>query len=449
MARNITIKIPKKLLFFMDRGPTFKIAYGGRGGGKSHSLAQMLLLIGLQEPVRVLCVREIEKSIAQSTHQLLSDYIDKHDLHYHYKITHNSIRSKKPFIIRYTNKLGKQKIEKYTEFIFKGVYSNISAIRSYAHIDIVWAEEAADISAYSWEVLLPTVLRPTLTQSIQEEITVNNKPYEKRRIEVWSSFNPQNPTDTIYQKFIINPPENSKAVKINYDENEFLSRETIQEAEYCKKYDIEKYNHVWLGEPSYRSDKQVFKDKWEVRDFITPGKHEISSARFFYGIDWGFAVDPTVIIRCFIKDSYLFIDNEIYGREIETADLAKFIDPMPEIRSGKIYGDNARPETISALQKKGFNIEACKKYSGSVHEGIVYMKSFKKIIIHPTCRNTIEEFSKYSYKIDKASGEILPEIVDAYNHCIDATRYALSEYIKGTVDWRVIAGQSKSNVIHE
>jgi phage terminase large subunit len=159
--------------------------------------------------------------------------------------------------------------------------------------------------------------------------------------------------------------------------------------------------------------------------------------RFFFGADFGFANDPSTLIRCFIMREgdrqNLYIDYEAGGVGIEFEDLPALYDSIPESRRWKIYADCARPETISYLSRKGFNIEAAPKWQGSVEDGIEYLRSFNTIYIHPRCKKTIEEKMKYSFKVDKHTQEILPVLVDAWNHYIDAERYSLADYITANV----------------
>lgn len=141
--------------------------------------------------------------------------------------------------------------------------------------------------------------------------------------------------------------------------------------------------------------------------------------------------DPTALVRCFIQGERLYIDQEAYGVGVELDETPALFDSIPTARKWAIKADNARPETISFMRKRGFNISPAKKWAGSVEDGLAVLKSFEKIIIHPRCKHTIEEFNMYSYKVDKNNGDILPIIVDAWNHCIDALRYSLDGYIHG------------------
>ena len=119
--------------------------------------------------------------------------------------------------------------------------------------------------------------------------------------------------------------------------------------------------------------------------------------------------------------------------------MPQLYDSIPESRKWAIKADSARPETISYLRNRcGFNIAPAKKWQGSIEDGIAYLKSFEKIVIHPRCKHTAEEFRLYSYKIDKTTNEVLPIILDKNNHVIDGIRYALDGYITkaGLARWQ-------------
>lgn len=196
--------------------------------------------------------------------------------------------------------------------------------------------------------------------------------------------------------------------------------------EYCRRTDPEAWDHIWNGNPKVISDAQVFRGKYLIEPFETP-----PDARFFHGADWGFAKDPTVLVRAFAKDNRLYVDAEAYGIGVELDETPQLFDSMETARKWDIKADSSRPETISHIAKKGFKIKAAKKWSGSVADGLAALKSFEKIIVHPRCKHTADEMRLYSYKVDRVTGDILPVLVDAHNHCIDALRYAFDGYIRG------------------
>ena len=396
------LEIPEKAFFLITDKSRYKVIYGGRGSAKSWSAARALIILCLQKNLRILCTRELQTSIKDSVHKLLKDQISELNLEKYFYITKDTIKSVNG-----------------SEFLFKGVRNNVSEIKSLEGIDICWIEEAAKMSVESWETLTPTIRKPSS--------------------EIWIIFNPDNVDDIIYKKFVIETPDNAKVEKMNFKDNPWFPESLRSEMEYDKKFNYELYDHKWLGNPKLANDAQIFKNKYEVTEFTTPDIKELYQSRFFYGADWGFAEDPTVLIRCFIQDRVLYIDHEGYGVGIEILELPQLFELVPGSKEGVIYGDSARPDIISFLRSKDYNINPAAKGDGSVKAGIDYIKDFEKVVIHPRCKKTIDEFKLYSFKIDRNSGEILPMVVDKYNHCIDSLRYSLSEYIKRKNDIKVFS----------
>jgi phage terminase large subunit len=366
----------------------YKVFYGGRGSGKSWSVARALLLLGYEKPMRILCAREIQRSISDSVHKLLCEQIDAIGLSGAYTITRDAIRCTSG-----------------TEFIFKGLRSNPQEIKSTEGIDICWVEEAAAVSADSWDILIPTVRKPNS--------------------EIWLTFNPLDESDPTYQRFVLNAPDDAYVCKVNYDGNPAFPDVLKKEMEWLKARDYESYLHIWEGEVRKHSNAVIFAGRFRVEEFETP-----KDARFYHGADWGFATDPSCLVRCFIKDRTIYIDREAWGVGVDLDETPALFDIIETARKWPIKADNARPETISFMRRRGFNISAAKKWQGSIEDGIEFLKSYD-IVIHPRCRHTIDEFNHYSYKVDKQTGEVLPIVVDSFNHIIDATRYALSDLMRG------------------
>jgi phage terminase large subunit len=192
--------------------------------------------------------------------------------------------------------------------------------------------------------------------------------------------------------------------------------------EWTRKTDIDKYNHVWEGHPVQHSEAQIFYGKWIIDDFESP-----ENIHFYFGADWGFSQDPTVITRCFIKDKTLFIDYAAGGIGIDIDKTPDLFREIPEVQKHEITADSARPETISYMSRNGFRMRKSSKGKGSVEDGIQKLRSFEKIVIHPRCKNVIDEFRMYSYKIDKLTGRptAIPE--DKHNHYIDSLRYSIEQ----------------------
>lgn len=369
----------------------YKVYYGGRGGAKSWAFARTLIAMAASRSIRVLCARELQVSIGESVHRLLSDQIDAMGLTSAFEITKTSIRS------RATD----------SEFIFKGLRHNASEIKSLEGVDICWVEEAHSVSKDSWDLLIPTI--------------------RKEGSEIWVSFNPCLPDDDTYKRFVLSPPDGATVVKVGWKDNPWFPETLREELERCRRADPDAFAHIWGGEPLVISDAQVFRGRYAVEDFETP-----EGARFFHGVDWGFAVDPTVLVRSFVKDGTLYVDREAWGVGVELDQIPDLFDTIETARNWPIKADCSRPETISHVKRKGFpHITGASKWSGSVKDGIAALKGFDRIVIHPRCQHTAEEFRLYSFKVDRVTGDILPIVVDAHNHCIDALRYAYDGYIKG------------------
>lgn len=386
MNRQVEIPETFKNLFSPFR---YKVFYGGRGSAKSWAFARAIIVKSLEKKLRILCARELQVSISDSVHKLLSDQISNMGFSSYFNVLQKSIFSVNG-----------------SEFIFKGLRHNAVEIKSLEGVDICWVEEGQSVSKQSWDILIPTV--------------------RKDGSEIWVSFNPDLETDETYKRFVINKPDNALLQKINFDSNPFFPEVLREEMEHCKRVDHEAYLNIWLGECRKYSDAQIFKGKFEVCDFETP-----NNVKFFFGADWGFAKDPSTLIRCYVLNDCLYIDRELYAVGVELDQLPAFYRAMPNIEHSKILADNSRPETINFMKKKGFWIDGAKKWGGSVMDGVAILKGFDKIYIHERCKHTADEFRFYSYKVDRLSNEILPVIEDKFNHCIDAVRYALDGYIRG------------------
>jgi len=238
----------------------------------------------------------------------------------------------------------------------------------------------------------------------------------------------------------------------NYQEvpRHWLGEKFFADAEKLKINNFEAYQHEYGGIPIGNPEEIIFSGKYEVAKFETPPINDLYMNRLFYGADWGFANDPTVLIRLFIMDNNLYIDKEIYGYQTQIDDLPALFDQIPDSRRWQIKADNSRPETISYLARRGFNIEGASKSSDRsegetksslIIDGIEYIKGFNKVIIHEDCKKVLEEFQNYSYKIDKNTKEVLPVVNDTagWDHGIDAIRYALVDYIKQNISiWDVL-----------
>lgn len=396
---EVNVQIPEAF-GFLFQPMRYKVAYGGRGRGASWSYARALVTMASYNKLRILCTREYQNSIKDSVYKILVDQIDLLGMNDYYNINKTEIASK----------CG-------SEFLFKGLQHPLE-IKSIEGIDIVWLEEAQNVSEESWKFLIPTI--------------------RKENSEIWVSMNTGEITDPTYQRFVINKPDNCVSKLLTYRDNPYFPETLKREMEYCKKVDYDAYLHIWEGLPLKLSESLVFKHKFVVEDFESP-----FDAKYYYGADWGFANDPIALIRCFIKDEELFIDYEACGVGVEFEEIPQLFDSVPGSRNHEIPADSSRPETISYVRRQGFAVKACRKVAttkaGFVQDGISFIKKFKMIHIHTRCKHTKDEFEHYSFKTDKKTGEVLPILVDSFNHCVDSLRYALEDLIQGNfTDWEAL-----------
>ena len=362
----------------------YKIAYGGRGSGKSYGVAQRFMVFGLQKPgSRILCTKETQNTLSDSALAILKRVIADHGLSTMFHQTKHGLACING-----------------SEYIFRGL-QHPDRIKSLDGISHCWVEEGQKISQEAWDILTPT---------IREDDS-----------EIWVTFNPDLEDDPAFKNFVLNTRDDVAIERINYQDNEKFPEVLRGEMEYDKENDYDKYLHVWEGNCRTYSDAQVFHRKWRRDVFETP-----KDSVFYFGADWGFSQDPTTLIRCYINDGCLWIDQEAYGIGVDIDATPNLFMMVPESEKWAIIADSARPETISYVNRHGFpKLRRAKKGKDSIEDGISFLRSFREIIIHERCVHALDEFKLYSYKRDRLTDEILPIIEDKNNHMIDALRYAV------------------------
>lgn len=211
MATKIEARFPPKLKFLF-RPMRKKGIRGGRGSGKSWGVARALLILGANSKHRVLCTREVQKSIKDSVHRLLKDQIEALGLSSFYQVLESEIRGRNG-----------------TLFLFSGL-SDLTAesIKSFEGCTICWCEEAQSITKRSWQILIPTIRAPGS--------------------EIWATYNPQLETDETHQMFVVKPAPDTVCVEMNYNDNPWFPAELEAERIHAEQTMLpEEYNHVWGG----------------------------------------------------------------------------------------------------------------------------------------------------------------------------------------------------------
>ncbi|WP_368884647.1 PBSX family phage terminase large subunit [Providencia vermicola] len=392
------IEMPPKLIPAFEGNYRYRCSHGGRGSAKTRTFALMTAIRGYMAAMNgqsgvILCAREYMNSLEESSMEEVKQAIRSVPwLNDFYELGEKYIRTKCRSV----------------SYVFAGLRHNLDSIKSKARILIAWVDEAESVSEIAWTKLAPTV--------------------REAGSEIWVTWNPERDGSATDKRFRKNPPDNAVVVEMNYDDNPWFPS-VLEDERLNDQARLDSATYAWIWEGAYleNSDKQVLANKYVVQSF--PDDLWRKADRLLFGADFGFAKDPNTLIRMFILDDCLYIEREAYGVGVELDHMPAFYDEISEARKWPIKADSARPETISYLKRQGFNISAAKKWQGSVEDGITHLRGFKQIIIHPRCKETAKEARLYSYKTDRITGEVLPVILDANNHCWDAVRYGLDGYI--------------------
>ena len=378
------LDIPTPRVFLPLLEPArYKGAHGGRGSGKSHFFADLAIEESIAAKVDIVCIREVQRTLRQSVKKLLETKIEGYNAGYYFDVQDKVIKSRHGGMM-----------------IFEGMQNHTAdSIKSLEGFDRAYIEEAHTLSQRSLDMLRPTI--------------------RKAGSELWAAWNPRFATDPI--DLLLrgdNPPPNSTVIRVNFDDNPFLPQELRDELEYDRSRDPDKYAHIWLGEYERHSESRVFRN-WRVEEFDQGADWILRQ-----GADWGFSVDPSVLVQCAIVARTLYVLHEAYKVKCEIDYLPELFRSVPGAEKWPTTADSARPETISYMQRNGFpKILPAVKGARSLEEGVEFLQSYD-IVVHPRCRHTIDELTLYSYKIDEQTSEVLPVLADKDNHVIDALRYA-------------------------
>ncbi len=366
---------------------------GGRGAAKSQALAAIGVLESYIDDGVILCCREIQKSVSDSIYSMLVSYIEDKGLGADFKVLNTSI----------TN------IKTGAEFIFAGLKSNITSIKSINKLRVVLVDEAENVSQNSWDVLLPT---PRYGD-----------------VRIYVVFNPRFEDDPTYQEFVAKDDGRKLVIDIQYTDNPWFPPSLERQRERDAKGDAGRYAWIWKGKFLQITEASILAKKLVTRLFeVDEGYGDP-----LIGIDWGFSNDPNAVTESYVKDNTLYIRNAAKKIGLELDDTAEWlVKHVPKIKQYTSRADNSRPETISKVKHDKENpiplIKSCKKWSGCVEDGIAQLQSFDEIVIHPDAEDCKAELTAYSFKKDKFD-EITAIPLDLDNHFADSLRYGIEPYI--------------------
>lgn len=401
MAKAKIEELPKLTRNFARPART-RVFKGGRGSGKTRGLAlrsalRVYQLAEMGVEGVFLASREHLNSLDESSMEEIKAAIRSVDwLHGYFDIGEKYIRTRNRRI----------------SYAFAGLRHNLDSIKSKARIIGNWTDEAENVSEVAYRKLIPT---------IREE-------GDGWQAENWISYNPESPESATHRRFVADTPNDCIVTTVNWTDNPWFPGILDAQRREDQRLRPETYDHVWEGAFLTLTDAQVFGGKFVVQEF-EPGSGWDGP---YQGLDFGFAQDPTAAIQCWVHDGKLYIRREAGKARLELDDTAGHVtERIPGFERHVTRADSARPESISHLTRHGLpRIEAVEKWPGSVEDGVSFIKSFAGIVIHPDCEQTAREFRLYSYKVDRLTGDIRPDIVDAHNHYIDALRYALAPMIR-------------------
>jgi len=392
LSNQTIAEFPEQLQFLFSPH-RYKVAYGGRGSGKSWSMARALLIKAANEPTRVLCAREIQKSIKQSVHTLLNDQIQSLGLGAFYEVLESEIRGLNG-----------------STFSFTGLATNtVESIKSFEGCDIVWVEEAQTVSKKSWDILIPTIRKPNS--------------------EIWVSFNPNIDTDDTYTRFVVNPPENAKVVKVNYTDNPWFPAVLETERLHSLKTNPD-YANIWEGDCKAAVDGAIYSN--EIREaqegnrITTVPYDPMMKVHVVMDLGWN---DSMSVILCqkgisdlriigYIEDDHRTLDS--YSAQLKNLSYNWGTMFLPHDGQSKDFKHGISAEEI--MKKLGWDIRIVPK--ADIESGIKLARmNFHRIYFDKSAQRLVECLKNYRRSINSATNEPGAPLHDEYSHGADAFRY--------------------------
>lgn len=384
-----------------DYSNRIEVYYGGAGSGKSYGAFQKVLLKALKSKRRVLVVRKVGVTLKVSVWALMISLLNASGMYSFSKI------NKSDFEIELPNG---------SIFIFKGL-DDPEKIKSITDITDIVIEEATE-----------------LTEDEFTQLNLRLRPKENNP-QIYMMFNPISKTNWVYNYFFCgNKPDNCLVISTTYKDNKFLSKDYCKELEKLKDRNPAYYRIYALGEFA-TLDKLVFPTY--TTKIISDD--EIKGLPRWIGLDFGYVNDPSAIVDGRIDTTHkrIYVCGEYVRKGMLNDEIAETMINLG-LAKDKSYGDSAEPKSIEEIRRNGVNIEATVKGKDSIIHGIQWIGQYE-LVVDERCYKVREELDNYTWKKDKKTGEYINEPVDTFNHTIDAIRYGLNKYIKGTLSPKVYA----------
>lgn len=402
---------PDKLRFLFNPA-RYKVVRGGRGSGKSWGFARSLLIQGSARTMRVLCTREVQKSIQQSVHQLLKDQIEALGLSSFYEVLATEIRGKNG-----------------TQFFFSGLSDQTAeSLKSFEGVDVCWCEEAQAISKRSWDILIPTI--------------------RKDGSEIWISFNPQLESDETYRRFVAEPPPDCVSIEMNYGDNRRFPLVLEAERRHAEStMRREDYAHIWEGKCKPAVEGAIYFDQMAQAGSRTGGIPHDPLLKTHAVWDLGFNDSMSIILAQKVA-SEIRVIHYIEGTQRTLADYsaelkALTLDGQP-IAWGKFFlphdGFAKRHQTgkQDAEILRGLGWSVMQTPSMDVEQGIKRARDmFSRVYFNAErTQRLLECLKRYRRSISKTTNEPGAPMHDEFSHGADAFRYlALNVDQMSNEDW--------------
>lgn len=374
----------------------YKVMHGGRGSAKSWTVARVLLILAASKPLRVCCFREVQESIRESVHRLLSDQIQQLGLGAHYEVTQNEIRCPS------TGSL----------FVFAGLAQHtVESIKSFEGMDVAWIEEAQSVSKRSLDVLTPTIRKPSS--------------------EIWVTLNPHLETDETWIRLVKLPPADSWVCAINWRDNPWFPDVLEQERLATKARDPDNYANIWEGEPLRVAEGAIYAA--EVDAMYREGRvrnvpyDPVLVVDTVWDLGWNDSMTIGLFqrsaseLRCigYIENSHKTLDW--YVRELETLGYRYGKDFIPHDGAARDFKTGKSTEEI--LKGMGRNVEVLP--ATPIEEGIRAARTvFPRAYIDEKAERLLECLKRYRRIVNRKTGEPMGPLHDEYSHGADMWRYA-------------------------
>lgn len=391
---ELSADFPEKLLFVFEQA-RYKVAHGGRGSGKSWAFARGLLIKAVSQKLRILCTREIQKSIKDSVHRLLSDQIEALGLGDQFEVLDTEIRGPNG-----------------SEFIFAGLANHtVESIKSFEGIDIVWVEEAQTVSKKSWDILIPTIRKPGS--------------------EIWVTFNPVLDTDETWKRFVENPPPDSIVAQVNWSDNPWFPDVLESERQHSMESAPDDYSNIWEGKCRSAVQGAIYAGEVTVavqegRICGVPYDHRLK-AHAIWDLGWNDSMSIIIVQRSpteirvidYIEDNFKTLDY--YAGKLQAMSLNWGYDYLPhdgntkDFKTGKSTAEILKSFGRKTKQTPNMAVEAGIK-AARLTFGRCYFDKFKT-------QRLVECLKRYRRAISTTTNEPGSPVHDEYSHGADAFRY--------------------------